>query len=287
MGRLGGGRGAILAPKKVRERSQRKPKSSTRARQACILRRSCADWCERRRGLAISLLSPENTFPAAMAPTATTSRKPQQQWSTSFDTLRRQKLFQNPPKDKTAYPTLAAAVEPHINSFNAIFTAGGQLEHGLKDIGTKVFLDGSPQAQPEEIGARNRLSVRIQDVFVDKAVLPPSNKVALKNRNIFPAECRERHATYRGKMRARLGYRINNGDWQEEVCDLGNVPLMLRVRIFLNQMHAMLTSLRHSQIGATSRTTARTSSSRTRKRARSLADTSSSTESRKSYECCR
>jgi DNA-directed RNA polymerase I subunit RPA2 len=153
-----------------------------------------------------------------------------QPWTTAYDTKRRHELFANPPKDQTAYPTLAAAVDPHINSFNAIFAPGGQLDEALKDIGTKVFLDGDPYAQPEDIGRRNRLSVRIQDVFLDKSVLPPSNKVALKNRNILPAECRERHATYRGKMRARVEYRVNNGDWQEEVCDLGAIPIMLRVR---------------------------------------------------------
>ncbi|KAI8938970.1 DNA-directed RNA polymerase I subunit RPA2 [Plenodomus lindquistii] len=161
-----------------------------------------------------------------MAPSATQQHP--QQWTTDFNTQRRQALFQNPPRDKTAYPALADAVEPHLSSFNAIFTAGGQLEQGLKDIGTKVFLDGNPYAPPDQAAPRNRLSVRIQDVFLDRAVLPPSNKVALKNRNILPAECRERHATYRGKLRARLEYRVNNGDWQEEVCDLGNVPIMLR-----------------------------------------------------------
>jgi DNA-directed RNA polymerase I subunit RPA2 len=164
-----------------------------------------------------------------MAPSKT-SQAQQKPWSTSFDTLRRHKLFSNPPKDKTAYPTLAEAVDPHINSFNTIFSPGGQLEEGLKEIGTKVFLDGNPYAQPEDAGQRNRLSLRIQDVFLDKSVLPPSNKVALKNRNIYPAECRERHATYRGKLRARLEYKVNNGDWKEEVCDLGTMPIMLRVR---------------------------------------------------------
>lgn len=164
-----------------------------------------------------------------MAP-ASSKKAQQKPWTTAFDTKRRHDLFANPPKDKTAYPTLAAAVDPHINSFNAIFSSGGQLEEGLKDIGTKVFVDGDPYAQPEDIGARNRLSVRIQDVFLNKALLPQTNKVALKNRNIFPAECRERHATYRGKLRARLEWKINNGDWREEVCDLGTVPIMLRVR---------------------------------------------------------
>lgn len=145
-----------------------------------------------------------------------------------FDTLRRHDLFRNPPKDSTAYPTLAAAVDPHVQSFNAIFAPGGQLAEGIRDIGTKVFLDGDRYAAPEEAGVRNRLHLRIQDVFLDKPVLPPTNKVALKNRSILPAETRERHATYRGKMRARLEWRVNNGDWQEEIADLGSVPIMLR-----------------------------------------------------------
>ncbi|KAF1829741.1 putative DNA-directed RNA polymerase I subunit beta [Decorospora gaudefroyi] len=159
-----------------------------------------------------------------MAPAASASGQPQ--WSTKFDTKRRHDLFTSPPKDKTAYPTLAAAVDPHIESFNHILS--GQLEHGIKDIGTKIFLDGDPFAAPGAGEKRNRLSLRIQDVFVDKPVLPSSNKVALKNRNIYPSETRERHATYRGKMRARLEWRINNADWQEEVVDLGNIPIMLR-----------------------------------------------------------
>jgi DNA-directed RNA polymerase I subunit RPA2 len=159
-----------------------------------------------------------------MAPTATST-----EWDTKFNTTRRQKLFQAPPTDKTAYPALAAAVDPHLDSFNAIFGKGGQLQHGLRDIGTKIFLDGDPYAPGIESGERNRLYVRIQEVFLDRAALPPSNKHALKNRNILPAECRERHATYRGKLRARIEYKVNNGDWVEQVRDLGYVPIMLRV----------------------------------------------------------
>jgi len=159
-----------------------------------------------------------------MAPAATST-----QWSTEFDTARRQRLFQNPPKDRTAYPMLAASVAPHIDSFNSLFARGGLIEQALKDIGTKVFLDGNPYLAPSEDAPRNRLCVRIQEVFLDKSVLPANNKFAIKNRNILPAECRERHATYRGKLRARIEYSVNNGNWQEQVRDLGYVPLMLRV----------------------------------------------------------
>lgn len=179
------------------------------------------------------------------------------QWHTDFDTARRQHLFRNPPKDKTAYPTLAAAVEPHINSFNAIFGPGGQLEESIKEIGTKVFLDGEPLAQQLAEGQavpRNRLHVRIQEVFLDKSVLPPTNKFSIANRNVLPAECRERHVTYRGKLSARIGYKVNNGDWQELVRDLGYVPIMLRVR----SSHAIGSAInakcpRDSPTGATSR----------------------------------
>ncbi|KAF2273952.1 beta and beta-prime subunits of DNA dependent RNA-polymerase [Westerdykella ornata] len=158
-----------------------------------------------------------------MAPSATTTP-----WTTDFSTTRRQRLFKSPPNDKTAYPMLAAAVNPHINSFNTIFAPGGQMAQAIKDIGTKVFLDGDPYAPGVDSGERNRLYVRIQGVFLDKPVLPPSNKHVLKNRNILPAECRERHSTYRGKLRVRIEYKVNNGDWQEEVRELGYVPIMLR-----------------------------------------------------------
>lgn len=168
----------------------------------------------------------------APAPTDTT-------WTVNYDTLRREKLFRNPPKDHTAYPALAAAIRPHIDSFNALFEDSKVLEAGLKDIGTKTFLDGEPET-PEQRKARqaggrrppkrNRLNVRIREVFLEKPALPPTNKFNTRNRNIYPAECRERHATYRGRLRARLEFQVNNGDWKESVRELGQVPIMLRVR---------------------------------------------------------
>ncbi|KKY26290.1 putative dna-directed rna polymerase i subunit beta [Diplodia seriata] len=160
-----------------------------------------------------------------MAPSHSKRRaKTDTAWSNEFDTVRRHNLFRNPPTDRTAYPALAAAIEPHIHSFNAIFDKNGLLENGLKDIGTKTFLDGDNTT----VGPRNRLSVRVRDIYLEKSILPASNKYALTNRNILPSECRERHVTYRGKMRARLEWRVNNGDWKETVRELGQVPIMLR-----------------------------------------------------------
>jgi DNA-directed RNA polymerase I subunit RPA2 len=161
-----------------------------------------------------------------MAPTKTKRGGTNTKWSHEFDTLRREELFRNPPQDHSAYPALQAAIEPHINSFNAVFEKDGLLAQSLKDIGSKTYLDGDERLGP---AGKNKLTVRIKEVFVEKAMLPASNKFSTRNREIMPAECRERHVTYRGKMSARLEYRINGGDPVEFIRELGQIPLMLRV----------------------------------------------------------
>jgi DNA-directed RNA polymerase I subunit RPA2 len=158
-----------------------------------------------------------------MAPSATATT-----WDHEYNTLRRENLFRNPPKDHTAYPALQEAVNPHIESFNRLFRDDGKtglLQHALQDIGTKTFLDGDERAGPS---GKNRLTVRIKDVNLQRPQVPPSNKLA-RNREILPAECRERHVTYRGRLSATFEYRINNGDPVEFERDLGQVPIMLKV----------------------------------------------------------
>lgn len=161
-----------------------------------------------------------------MAPVKTKKGGTNTKWTADFDTLRREHLFRNPPTDHSAYPALQAAIEPHINSFNALFEKDGLVAQGLKDIGAKTYLDGDERTGP---AGKNKLTVRVKEVFVEKAQLPPSNKYSTRNREILPAECRERHVTYRGKMSARLEYRINGGDPVEFIRDLGQIPLMLKV----------------------------------------------------------
>ena len=148
-------------------------------------------------------------------------------WSVEYDSVRRQKLFKNAPKDKSAYPALAAAIKPHIDSFNAIFEGQQTLEAGLRDVGTQTFNDGDPRDTNPDT-PRNTLSLRLSDVTLERAVLPPTNKISTRNRNIYPAECRERHVTYRGRIRVKLHYRVNNGLWKEAWREMGQLPIMLR-----------------------------------------------------------
>ena len=163
-----------------------------------------------------------------MAPSRVEKPRPPK-WTTEYDTRKRHALFRQPPHDKTAYPTLAEAIKPHVESFNAIFTPQGQLHHALEDIGTKTFLDDPPSlADSEEEQPRNRLQIKVSEVFLEKSTLPASNKQEFSKREILPVECRERHVTYRGRFRARLTYRINDGDWKDSVRELGYLPIMLR-----------------------------------------------------------
>lgn len=162
-----------------------------------------------------------------MAPSATATAPTNTIWSHEFETLRREDLFRNPPADHTAYPALAAAVRPHIDSFNALLEEHGLIAHALRDIGTKTYLDGDERGPSAD---KNKLSIRIKEIFVEKSQLPSSNKFSTRNREILPAECRERHVTYRGKMSARLEYQINNGDPKEFIREIGQLPIMLKVR---------------------------------------------------------
>ena len=149
-------------------------------------------------------------------------------WNHEYHVARRQKLFQNPPTDRTAYPALQLAVDPHIEAFNALFPRDGKtglIDHALEEIGTKTYFDGDDATPASE---RNKLTIRYKSVTLQKSQIPPSNKFA-KNREIFPAECRERHVSYRGKLSAVLEYQINNGEPHEFVRELGQLPIMVKV----------------------------------------------------------
>src|ERR1700709_2183189 len=103
------------------------------------------------------------------------------EWSHEFDTVRREKLFRNPPQDRTAYPALQEAIAPHIESFNALFEQGGLISKAIEDIGTVTFLDGDVRTGPE---GKNKLDIKIKQVLLQKSMLPDSNKFSTRNREI-------------------------------------------------------------------------------------------------------
>ena len=158
-------------------------------------------------------------------------------WTAALDTVRRQHDFRHPSDGESLYPALTDAISPHIQSFNALLDGNRLLEAGLRDIGEKVCLDRhtavederpQPFQATESKWTRNKLIIRARDIFLDRAVLPVTNKFSTKNRDIYPAECRERHVTYRGRLRCKLEYQLNDGEWHSSVRELGQLPIMLR-----------------------------------------------------------
>ena len=162
-----------------------------------------------------------------MSSTSTVTRpsKTSTKWDVEFQTTRRHNLFRDTPADHTAFPVLHAAVKPHVDSFNALFDQG-IIDEGLKDIGIHSVTDGDPRDRTKTI-SRNRLDLRVKEVLLEKSYLPSTNR-STSTREILPAECRERGATYRGKLRARLQWRVNNTEWKEAVREMGALPIMLR-----------------------------------------------------------
>ncbi|KAK9386223.1 hypothetical protein V1515DRAFT_645659 [Lipomyces mesembrius] len=139
----------------------------------------------------------------------------------SFHTLEREKYFQNPPEDKSAYPLLAEAVAPHVGSFNAL-TTGGLLDLAVKDIGEKTVFDSN------NLDRRgNKLTFRVDEVRILKPAVSNKDKTTI-SRRVYPAECRERLSTYRGRMSIKLVYRVNGDPDQVENKDVGLIPIMLK-----------------------------------------------------------
>lgn len=141
-----------------------------------------------------------------------------------FRTLEREKRFQNPPKDKSAYPLLAEAVAPHIGSFNALTEGpgGGLLNLAVNDIGSKIIFDSN---DVDRLG--NKLNIRVESVQLAKPSVPVNDKLSI-NRRTYPSECRERMSTYRSRLMLKVTWSVNDGEEVSEIREAGQVPVMLK-----------------------------------------------------------
>ncbi|QLG71314.1 hypothetical protein HG535_0B03530 [Zygotorulaspora mrakii] len=167
--------------------------------------------------------------------------KPPSTRTADFRTLERESRFINPPKDKSAYPLLEEAVQPHIGSFNALTKAdetGGLLNEAVKDIGEKVIFDGKisdDETKSDYLG--NKLSVSVEQVSIAKPMSNDGVSSAVE-RKVYPAETRQRLSSYKGKLMLKLKWSVNDGEETfSEVRDCGGLPIMLQSnRCHLNKL---------------------------------------------------
>ena len=131
-----------------------------------------------------------------MPPPPTAKIKP------SFETLIREHSFQYPSPDRSEFPALQAAVQPHIDSFNAI-TADNLLEIAVRDIGKKTVFDHKSEANA---GRGNKLTFWLEDVQLSRPTLSSRERTSL-NRRLYPAEVTppKHQLTFRvGRERRRI-----------------------------------------------------------------------------------
>jgi len=77
----------------------------------------------------------------------------------TFETLKRERLFRHPPQNSASVPILNEFVTPHLESFNALFDDSGLplgdgdgkglLSLALKDIGERVVFGGAGASSGE------------------------------------------------------------------------------------------------------------------------------------------
>ncbi|KAJ3529741.1 hypothetical protein NM688_g7810 [Phlebia brevispora] len=160
-------------------------------------------------------------------------------YKSTFHTIEREKRFKHPPKDAHVVPILNEFVTPHLESFNALFDDSGLpqgdgdgrglLSLGIKNIGERVVFDGKGEVGTEsgQRGWGNRLTMWYEQVSIARPMVSERDQNA-KQRKVFPTEARERLTSYRGKMTAKICWRVNDGPVETEVKDCGLVPIMVR-----------------------------------------------------------
>ncbi|XP_011500009.1 PREDICTED: DNA-directed RNA polymerase I subunit RPA2 [Ceratosolen solmsi marchali] len=104
---------------------------------------------------------------------------------------------------------------PHVDSFNYM------LEKGLSEVVKNLL------PVHLTLASGDKVEIAFEDVTINYPTVP-SGTIGVKNYKIYPSECRQRAATYKGKINAKISWFIN-GRQQEtlEKC-LGEVPIMLR-----------------------------------------------------------
>ncbi|KAG0374389.1 MAG: hypothetical protein J3R72DRAFT_226730 [Linnemannia gamsii] len=143
-----------------------------------------------------------------------------------FNTLERERIFKNPSDKSFQTPALQELVAPHIEAFNSLMefgkgTKSGLLDLAIQDIGPKAVFDMHGG------GLGNKLTFWVDEITLNKPMLSEKERHST-TRQIYPTEARERLNTYKGKLQAKLAWRVNDGPVVVETRDMGLVPVMIR-----------------------------------------------------------
>nr|XP_022916838.1 DNA-directed RNA polymerase I subunit RPA2 [Onthophagus taurus] len=120
--------------------------------------------------------------------------------------------YGEPPQKQNEH--LQSLGSPHTTSFNYMVNAG--LDEAIKDISVDF-----------ELPNKDRINLNVLEASISHPTIAVGT-IGARNPHVYPSECRQRGATYRGKFQMRLGWSIN-GEKQIPIDqDLGDIPIMLK-----------------------------------------------------------
>mgnify|MGYP005983569229 CR=1 FL=1 len=104
---------------------------------------------------------------------------------------------------------------PHVTSFNYMINKG--LDQAIANLNPIEFtLNG------------DKIKLSIVDGSLS-CPLAPLGTVGVKTMKIFPSECRQKAATYKGRFLARVHWAINGVPQSPFDKDMGELPIMVKV----------------------------------------------------------
>ncbi|XP_012287077.1 DNA-directed RNA polymerase I subunit RPA2 isoform X2 [Orussus abietinus] len=113
---------------------------------------------------------------------------------------------------------------PHVESFNYMLEAG--LMESIQNI-EPVFLT---------LPNGDKVVFKVDDVTIYQPMVPLGT-IGVKNHKIYPTECRQRGATYKAKLTAKISWSINGKQQESLEKDLGEIPIMVKSnRCHLNKL---------------------------------------------------
>ncbi|KAJ1880468.1 hypothetical protein LPJ57_002233 [Coemansia sp. RSA 486] len=144
-----------------------------------------------------------------------------------FRTLERQAFATNPGQQHE-YPDTQKLTAPHIESFNSIWERAGPQTPALIDVAVsllekQVMFDGKGDSS-SPFG--NKIKVWLSDIRLDHPTQTGRDEKG--GRLVYPTECRQRSATYRGKLSGVLHYQVNDNPEMTEERTFGQLPIMVR-----------------------------------------------------------
>lgn len=72
------------------------------------------------------------------------------------------------------------------------------------------------------------LKFEISYAVIENPAVPPGT-VMVKEQRIFPSECRQKAATYKGRLSVEVRWFLNGKEQQSFIRDMGEIPIMLKV----------------------------------------------------------